>query len=578
MRVVCVGAGPGGLYAALQLKRRRPDWDVSVVEQNGPDETSGFGVVFSEPTLARLSSGDPVTYAALLRIAQQWDPIELRLRGDVIRCSGQGFVGVGRHALLSMLRVAASDAGVTLRFHATVDPAALPEADVVVVADGSRSAIRRHLASSFEPTVETGRSKFIWFGTTKPFESLTFLFEKSEHGAFAVHAYPFSKEQSTFIVETDDEALRSADLDVPDREESERRSLAYCEKVFAAHLDGHRLLANQSRWAAFRTVRCGSWRAGRVVLLGDAAHTAHFSMGSGTKMALEDGLALADALCGSPDDIDAALATYEATRRPEVRKVQQASRPSLFWWESFRHVMGRDIEAFAFHFLTRNLRVTRESLVRRDPAFAQRIAAWQERTLGSDGGRGARGLSLVVRGLTLRNRMIGDAHSADAALRILSPDELKNASSARTEQRTGVLLRAKDLGAELDEITELARDARCDWLELSVPANERGLRSAARARELWPRPLSLRLEPEGRPADEVVQLAIRAANLGVDVISLSWVGKEQPDIVACAEGIRFASPVLIAVDVGQSADPDTLILSGRADLCVIRPAPPAPSA
>ena len=562
MRIVCVGAGPGGLHAALLLKRRRPDWDVTVLEQNGPDETFGFGVVFSEPTLARLSSGDPVTYAKLLRIAQQWDPIELRLRGEVIRCSGQGFVGVGRHALLSMLREAASEAGVALRFHARVDPLALPEADVIVVADGSRSAIRRHPAASFEPSVETGRSKFIWFGTTRSFESLTFLFEKSEHGAFAVHAYPFSKEQSTFIVETDDEALRRAGLEGEDRAETERRSLAYCESLFASHLDGHRVLANKSRWASFRTVRCGSWRAGNIVLLGDAAHTAHFSMGSGTKMALEDALALADALCAAPDDVDAALASYEATRRPEVRKVQQASRPSLFWWESFRHVMDRDLEPFAFHFLTRNLRVTRASLVRRDPAFEQRIAAWQERTLGGDGGRGARGLSVVVRGLTLQNRMIGDARNVEAALRIVSVEELAAATFTSLGQRTGLQLRALDRDA--------LADPRIDWLEVVVAADERGLHVAEQARAAWSKPLALRIEPEGRTTEDVVAFAVRAARLGVDVVSLAWSGKEQPEIVACAEGIRFASPVLIAVDVGEAADPDTLILSGRADLVFVR--------
>lgn len=580
MRIVCVGAGPGGLYAALLLKQRRPDWDVTVLEQNGPDATFGFGVVFSEPTLERLKAADPETHAALLAIGERWDPIELRLRDDVIQCSGQGFVGAGRQALLSMLYAKAIAAGVDLRFHAQIDAGALPEADVLVASDGARSAIRRRFASTFEPSIDTGRSKFIWFGTTQRFHGLTFLFERSDAGAFAVHAYPFDKQRSTFIVETDEEALEKAGIATGDREESERLSLAYCERLFARHLGGHRLLANQSRWASFRTVRNQTWRAGRVVLLGDSAHTVHFSMGSGTKMALEDALALADALCAN-DDVDAALAAYETVRRPDVRKLQQAARPSLFWWESFRHVMDRDLVPFAFHFLTRNLRVTRESIMRRDAELVRRVEAWNEQRYGGDASKGARGLPLEVRGLRLRNRLVTEsAGDTSAALAILPLEAVTSgAELARVGGLLGVRVTAEELvGLDLAGHGDGAL-AKLDWLELVVRPTAAGLRAVEQARAAWSKPLSVSLAPAGRTVDDLVQFGARAALAGADVVSLAWQGKEQSDLMASAEGLRFASKVLIAVDPRLAqADADTLVLSGRADLCITSAASAAATA
>jgi salicyloyl-CoA 5-hydroxylase len=572
MRVVCVGAGPGGLYAALLLKQRRPEWSVTVLEQNGPDETFGFGVVFSEPTLERLRAADPETHAALLGIGERWDPIELRLRGGVISCSGQGFVAAGRQALLTMLYAKAIAAGVDLRFHAPVDADALPDADVLVASDGARSSIRRRFASTFEPSIDVGRSKFIWFGTTKRFECLTFLFESAPAGAFAVHAYPFGDGRSTFIVETDEASLANAGIDTEDREESERVSLAYCERVFAHHLDGHRLLANRSRWANFRTIRNQTWRAGRVVLLGDSAHTVHFSMGSGTKLALEDALALSDALC-SNEDVDAALAAYEAARRPDARKLQATGRPSLFWWESFRHLMDRDLEPFAFHFLTRNLRVTRESILRRDPELVRRVEAWHQAKYGGDASRGALGLPLEIRGLRLDNRLVTEDAEDGAASLLMVPLAalLESAQATRRHGRAlGVRVSADELGGA--DLAHLSGSARVDWLELSLSPADVARPILEQVRATWSGPLSVSLDPAGCPLDELVALGELAARAGVDLVSLAWRGKGQPEVVATAEALRFVSPVLIGIDPREAgADPDTLLLSGRADLFLVRP-------
>lgn len=537
MHVVCVGAGPGGLYAALLLKRARPQWRVTVCERNGPDETFGFGVVFSEPTLDRIKAGDPAMFESLLAHGRRWDPIELRLRGDTLRCHGQGFIGIGRHALLAMLRRAASEAGVELRFRE--DVLELPNADLIIASDGARSAIRERHAATFEPSIEIGSSRFIWFGTTRSFESLTFIFEKSEHGAFGVHAYPFAENGNTFIVETDEATLERAGLRSDDPREAVTKSLAYCEQLFAKHLDGHRLLANESRWSRFRTVRNANWRHGRTLLLGDSAHTAHFSMGSGTKMALEDALALAAAVSAHGDDqLDAALAEYEASRRVDVRKLQQAARPSLFWWEHFGYVLDRDIEELMFHFLTRNMRVTRESIARRDPALVEQVERSFLRKHGARENAAIIDAPLVVRNVRLPNRRSGPAE---------------------TSVRTTII--AADVGDAVPDLTAAS------WVEVVGPPTNVTMGCLARVRSAWPGPLGFRIVPEGRTASEIVTGGVQASEAGADVLTLAWQGRENPDLIACADGLRFRTPLLLEVSAHDAgADPATLLLSGRAHL------------
>ena len=302
-RVAVVGGGPGGLFAAMLLKRAEPDRQIIVFERNGPDDTFGFGVVFSDATLAGIHAADPVLLTALTEYGVHWDTIEVRVRGERHRCGGNGMAAVERRTLLRLLQQRALDEGVDVRFRTDVgvDDVLVEGFDLVVAADGANSLLRDAFTNELQPTFDTATARFIWLGTTYPFEGLTFVHERSPHGVFAAHAYPIGNGVSTFIVETDATAWRLAGLDELDTTTppgpSDERSRDYLQALFAEQLDGHRLLVNNSRWAAFRTRRAARWthRVGStaLVLLGDAAHTAHFSVGSGTKMAMEDAIALA---------------------------------------------------------------------------------------------------------------------------------------------------------------------------------------------------------------------------------------------------------------------------------------------
>ena len=393
MRIAVLGGGPGGLLAALLAKRGDPAREVTVFERNRAGDTFGFGVVFSDATLDGIDAADPVLRRALTEHGVHWDPIEVRLRGERWRFGGNGMAAVARRTLLTLLQQRAAEAGVDLRFSAPVHPDDLlstedgGEYDLVIAADGANSQMRARFAGAFGPSVVTATAKFIWFGTTYPFSGLTFVHEQGPHGVFAVHGYPIGNGVSTFIVETDEPSWRAAGLDAFDVSQppgpSDEVSRAYLEKLFAAQIDGCPLLVNNSRWGNFRTWRTQRWRhrAGKtaVALLGDAAHTAHFSVGSGTKMAMEDAIALVAALDGvgtDPDGIHTALAVYESERHGQVARIQDAARPSLSWWEHF----GRSYRSlppwqFAFHFFSRSLPASK--LRQRDAAFVESVhRAW----------------------------------------------------------------------------------------------------------------------------------------------------------------------------------------------------------
>ena len=379
MRVAVAGGGPGGLFFATLIRQADPSVEMTVFERNRADDTFGFGVVFSDRTLAGIHDADPVLREALTEHGRHWDEIEVRLKGQRIRCGGNGMAAVVRRTLLGLMQARARDVGAQLRFSTEVALDDLAGYDLVVAADGAGSKIREQLCrdhgADLGVEVETATAKFIWFGTDYLFDGLTFVHERSQDGVFAVHGYPISDAVSTFIVETDEASWRRAGLDEFDVTQppghSDMVTKDYLEKLFADQIDGKRLLTNNSRWSNFRTRRTKRWHtlAPRpVVFLGDAVHTAHFSVGSGTKMAMEDAVALSAALAAHPGDLPGALTTYEQAAQPSVRKIQDSARPSLSWWEHFgRYHDAFEPWQFAYHFLSRS--ITDARLARRAPDF-----------------------------------------------------------------------------------------------------------------------------------------------------------------------------------------------------------------
>ncbi|MGQ4615595.1 FAD-dependent monooxygenase [Nocardia sp. R7R-8] len=382
MKITIIGGGPGGLYLAGLVGERVPEADITVYERNSPEVTYGFGVVFSEPTMRNLREQDPDGFASLFTGAARWPGIDIRIKGELWRCEGNGFAAIERRELLRSLSARAEHAGAKTHWNTEIGPGApeLSDADLVVVANGANSVWRTSRADQLGSSVDTAAAKFIWFGATKVFDGMTFLFEQNEHGWFAVHAYPYNDKASTFVVETDEDTWRRAGLDAFDTSlppgASDTASAGYLQDLFAEHLDGGHLILNNSRWANFRTVRTRDWRLDdKAVLLGDAAHTAHFSVGSGTKMAMEDALCLAQkvqAVTAGDLSLAQALAEYETERRADVRKVQDAARPSLSWWEHFGQYAEMSPAQFTVHFLTRSGRVGRRRLQRSDPDFANK--------------------------------------------------------------------------------------------------------------------------------------------------------------------------------------------------------------
>jgi len=383
MNIVSIGGGPAGLYFSIVLKRRDPRHRIRVIERNGADDTFGWGVVFSDETLGNLAAADPESYAEIAASFTHWDAIDVRYRGRTLTSRGHGFSGLARRRLLHILQERALALGVELEFRReVVEPGEFFDADLVVAADGVNSQTRQKLAEHFDPELDVRPNKFIWLGTTRRFDAFTFSFKEDARGLWRVHAYRFDDTHSTFIVETTERAWRRAGLD----KANEDQSLRFLETHFSEELEGHPLLKNRSIWRSFPTVRNKRWSHGKVVLLGDAAHTAHFSVGSGTKLAMEDAIALADAL-QREREVPEALKAYEAERRPQVESLQRAAQASLEWFESTERYHSRlePIE-FAASLLTRSLRITHESLRLRDPAFVERIDRWFARKAANQSG------------------------------------------------------------------------------------------------------------------------------------------------------------------------------------------------
>jgi anthraniloyl-CoA monooxygenase len=420
VKVVIAGGGPGGLYCAILLKKAHPAHDVVVIERNAPDATYGWGVVFSERTLGALQDADAKTARAIVDRFVLWDAIDIRYRNEALRCEGQAFAGISRRALLRLLQRRAEELGVTMRFRTEfTDPSEHRGADVVIGADGVNSTIRRAHADVFRPRIDEGRARYIWYGTQRWLDAFTFVFRENEHGLFQVHAYPFDGATSTFIVECADEVWRRAGLD----RASEAQSMAYCEQLFAPELGGRLLLSNNSKWISFPTLKCARWSHRNVVLLGDAAHTAHFSIGSGTKLAMEDAIALANALEHQPT-VGQAFQEYEQGRRPAVDALQRAARESQTYFEELARYTRFHPAQFAFQLMTRSGRITHDSLRVRDPRFVDGVDRWFAATTSS--ARGAYAsitltqppmlTPLRVRGLTISNRVALADRRGDAAI------------------------------------------------------------------------------------------------------------------------------------------------------------------
>jgi anthraniloyl-CoA monooxygenase len=420
MRIAVVGGGPGGLYFGALAKQLCPADEISIWEQNAADDTFGFGVVFSDETLGGIEHADEWVYRQMERDFARWDDIDVHFRGQVLTSGGHGFAAMSRKRLLQILQQRCADLGVQVRFETPApDVAQLArDYDVVVGADGVHSAVREAYSGVFGPSLETRRCKYMWLGTDKVFDAFKFYIVPTRYGLMQAHGYPFDRRGSTFIVEMREDVWERAGFAAFAQRnyaagESDDNSVARVRELFAGVLGEAELLVNNSRWISFSTVRNQRWRAGNVVLLGDAAHTAHFSIGSGTKLAMEDALALAACLNEHPG-VDQALASYEGERRPVVLSTQRAAQASLEWFENLHQYTGQEPIQFAFNIMTRSRRITYDNLRVRDPEFAGSVDKWfaadqMRRGHGDGAARPPMFYPFRLRGLELANRVVVSA-------------------------------------------------------------------------------------------------------------------------------------------------------------------------
>ncbi|RQO54447.1 bifunctional salicylyl-CoA 5-hydroxylase/oxidoreductase [Paucibacter sp. KBW04] len=414
MRITCIGGGPAGLYFALLMKQQNPAHQITVLERNKPGDTFGWGVVFSDQTLTAMREADQKTADEILTAFNHWDDIEVHIEGRTLRSGGHGFCGIGRMKLLNILQARCVELGVDLRYECNVDDDEGLDADLIIACDGLNSRLRQKYTATYQPDIDLRQNRFVWLGTSRLFEAFTFDFQKTEFGWFQAHAYRFDEHTSTFIVEAPDAVWQAAGLEAMSKEDS----IAFCEKLFAKVLDGHKLVSNaahlrgSAQWIRFPRVVCKNWvhHNGRapVVLMGDAAHTAHFSIGSGTKLAFEDAIALAKDMAAHPGDLQAALDHYQATRSIEVLRIQNAARNSTEWFENVERHARLAPDQFAYSLLTRSQRISHENLRLRDAAYVAAFEQWLAAQSGIAAPKPVPPMftPFKLRGLRLKNRVV----------------------------------------------------------------------------------------------------------------------------------------------------------------------------
>jgi anthraniloyl-CoA monooxygenase len=625
MRVGICGGGPAGLYLAILL--RGAGHEVVLRERNPPGVTYGWGVVFSDESLAELRDADYETYLRIDEALVRWSSIDVHYAGERIRSTGHGFAAIARTTLLRLLAERTAALGADVAFSTPVpeaDPlAAFAGCDLVVGADGVRSALRGAHPGLFRTTFSPTASKYVWFGADVGLPVFTFIFNPTRHGLFQVHGYPYDAHRSTFIVECSEPAWRSAGLDTM----SEEESLAFCQSLFDPWLGGHRLLSNESVWRTFVTVRNRSWhgRVARqdvgqdVVLVGDAAHTAHFSIGSGTRLALDDAIALAKAFVASPGDRAAALAAYEGERQPVVERFQEVATDSARYFESVSRYLGFAPEPFAFNLLTRSGRIGHGNLTARDPVLVNRV---DRRFAGAGPDR------IVVppprltplplsSGCSVANRVVvapppldaasadglpGEAHAAALVAAaatgagLVVTEEVAPTPDGRVTSGSPGLWDDDQAEAGVDVVLLDMADGYLLASFLSPLTNPDGgedraaypLEVLAAVRAVWPaeRPLAVRLVADDRSggglsaADGVV-LARRLAEAGADLIDVA-AGHTVPEAgadyrrlfnVGLADRIRNEAGVAVVVGghITRLDEVDTILAAGRADLCRLHP-------
>jgi anthraniloyl-CoA monooxygenase len=412
MRIAIVGGGPGGLYLAILLKSLDPHHEIDVWERNAPDDTFGFGVVFSDETLGAIEGADTVVHEQMERSFARWTDIDTDVHGQTYTVGGQGFAAMARKELLAVLQRRAAELGVEVYYRTVAPDVGLlrSEYDLVVAADGANSAVRTRYADDFGPALDRRANKYIWFGTDLVFEAFQFVIQQTPWGTMQIHGYPYSEEGSTFIVEMHEDVWRRAGFDRTEHATlppgvSDDYAVGRVQEIFADTLGDHRILTNNSKWLNFTTVRNEHWHTGNLVLLGDAAHTAHFSIGSGTKLAMEDALALAACL-HEHGDVEGALTAYEAERRPVVESTQRAAQASLEWFEDIGMYAAQEPSQFVVNLLTRSRRITAANLAERDAEFADAVAAEFARVQGSGEPAPPMFQPGRIGPLTLKNRVI----------------------------------------------------------------------------------------------------------------------------------------------------------------------------